>query len=810
MVENSELIKAKEVSKEDVVEKRIKPTLIRRRAKKADEITELPPAEVAAAAAAPLPEAKAPVAGSPVAPTVRATTPAAPVQQAPKQAPVGARMGLVPPKTKEEIAEEVRKAEEKAGKKSPRKKKSKAELLIEDIKKAGGLRHFAEQVMDTDEITEVTEVPAEVEAVVEAEAEVAAPVEVVVAPVAKPVVEEVKPETRFVEQTFERRRRIVRREFKKTAITQPKAIKKVIKIENAISVSDLSQRMGVKSSEIIRKLMALGTMATINQAVDVNTAQLIASEYGYEVQEAAFNEETVLHEVKEITAPTGHEILRPPVVTVMGHVDHGKTSVLDVIRKANVAAGEAGGITQHIGAYTVDTPNGTITFLDTPGHEAFTAMRSRGAKATDIVILVVAADDGVMPQTKEAIDHAKAAGVPIVVAINKIDKPNANMDKVKRELADAGIVPEEWGGDTICVPTSAKTKHGIDQLLEMVLLQAEMLERKADPSVPAQGVIVEARLDKGRGPVATALVQKGTLKIGDSIVSGLHWGRVRALISDRGANVDAAGPSQPVEVWGISGVPVAGDDFVVVKDDRAAKMVSENRQRASREKTLFKEARVSLEDLNARIAAGESKDLNVILKTDVHGSMEAICDALPKLSTDEVKVKILHSGVGGINESDVMLAKASDAVVIGFNVVADAGASRVANQEKVEVKFYSIIYEMLDEVKHALEGLLSPKIIETVVGRAEVRDVFHITKVGTVAGLSITKGKMLRSARIRLIRDSVVIHDGKISSLKRFKEDAREVSEGNECGLQLESYQDIKPGDIFEAYTIEEVARKLG
>ncbi len=597
------------------------------------------------------------------------------------------------------------------------------------------------------------------------------------------------------------------REARKTELVKPRAEKRVIRIEEAISVSELSQRLGVKASEIIKKLMSLGIMATLNQLIDADAAGLVAQDYGYEVENVALEEESLIEAELE-----GREVeLKPraPVVTVMGHVDHGKTSLLDAIRRTNVAGVEAGGITQHIGAYHVHLEKGDITFLDTPGHEAFTAMRARGAKVTDIVVLVVAADDGVMPQTVEAINHAKAAGVPIIVAINKIDLPQAQPEKVKQQLSDYGLIPEEWGGDTIYVEVSAKKGLHIKELLEMILLQAEMLELKAAEDVPARGVIIESKLDKGRGPVATVLVQNGRLRVGSAFVAGVHYGRIRAMIDDRGKRIEEAGPSMPVEILGLSGLPDAGDTLAVVKDEATAKQIALIRERKRAEKERAKTAKISLSELYDKINRGEVKELNVIIKADVHGSIEAVKEALSKLSTDKVAIKVIHSAVGGVNEGDIMLASASNAIIIGFNVRADSKASQLAETEKVDIRIYNIIYDLIDDVKKAMEGLLEPVVREEVLGKAEIREVFRIPRVGNIAGCYVTEGRMLRGARVRLIRDNIVIYDGKIGSLRRFKEDVKEVQTGYECGIGIEGYNDIKVGDVLEAYELREEAARL-
>lgn len=582
----------------------------------------------------------------------------------------------------------------------------------------------------------------------------------------------------------------------------PKATKRKIRIEEAIIVGELAHQMGVKATEVIKKLLLLGLPVTVNQAIDFDTASIVASEFGYEVEKKGIEEETILaaqEDRPEDLKP------RPPVVTVMGHVDHGKTSLLDAIRHTNVTSAEAGGITQHIGAYHVHLDRGDIVFLDTPGHEAFTAMRARGAKVTDIVILVVAADDGVMQQTIEAINHAKAANVPIIVAINKIDKPNANPDRVKRELSELGLIPEEWGGNTIMVEVSAKKKIGIEDLLEMVLLQAEIMELRANPEKQARGRVIEAKLEKGRGPVATVLIQEGTLRVGDAFVCGVHHGKVRNIFDDLGQRVESAGPSMPVEVIGLSGVPQAGDDFVVVSDEKQARTLAEHRLRKQREREISLSTKVTLEKLYEQIREGQLKELNLILKTDVQGSLEALTEAIKKLSHPEIKINIIHSATGTINETDIMLASASNAIVIGFNVRPDAKVEELAQREKVDVRFYNVIYQLIDDIKAAMEGLLEPEYQEKVLGRAEVRQTFHISKVGTVAGCYVTSGAVQRSAKVRVLRDQVVVYDGKIASLKRFKEDAREVKAGFECGILVENFNDIKVGDVLEIYVMEAV-----
>jgi len=592
----------------------------------------------------------------------------------------------------------------------------------------------------------------------------------------------------------------------KTQITEMAEEKKIIRLEEGISVSDLGQRMGVKTTEIIRKLMAGGTMATANQLVDADTAGIIASDYGWKVEKVGFEVEDHLPEVEERPQD---ERSRPPVITVMGHVDHGKTSLLDAIRQANVAAGEAGGITQHIGAYSVATPKGDITFLDTPGHEAFTAMRARGANVTDLVILVVAADDGVMPQTLEAISHAKAAKVPIVVAINKIDVAGANPDRVKKDLAAQELVPEDWGGDTIMVPVSARTKEGVDLLLENVLLQAEVLELTANPNRPAVGAIIEAKLEKGRGPVATVLVREGTLRTGDAIVSGTHYGRLRAMKDGRGQPVKEVTPGYPAEVVGLSGVPTAGDVLNVVDDEKSAKEIAEHRSLKERQVELGKNVKESLETLLQRARTGEAKEIRIVLKGDVQGSVEAVAQAVSKLANPKVGVDIIHKGVGAMTESDVMLAAASKGLVIGFNVKPESGSEAAAKAEGVPIYTYSIIYELIDGVKEAMTGLLEPIRTEKKLGRAEVRNTFNVPRLGTIAGVAVLDGLMRRGAQVRIVREGKQVGAGKVNSLKRFKDDVREVEKGFECGVGVEGFTDFKNLDVIEAFEIEETRPSL-
>jgi translation initiation factor IF-2 len=596
------------------------------------------------------------------------------------------------------------------------------------------------------------------------------------------------------------------KKIRQTEITTPKAIKRRIKIPGQVSVAELARAMGVKAAELIRKLMAQGMVMNINEAIDYETAAVLADDFGYEVEMEQFEPETRLVEPEDKPEDLR---TRPPVVTIMGHVDHGKTSLLDYIRKSNVIAGERGGITQHIGAYYVERDGGDIVFLDTPGHEAFTAMRARGAKVTDLIVLVVAADDGVMPQTREAMNHARAANIPIVVAINKIDKPEANVDKVRRELADLELMPEEWGGQTIFAQVSAKTGEGVDELMELILLQAEVLELKANPNKPARGTVIEARLDKSKGPVATVLIKSGTLRPGSFFICGEHFGRVRAMLNSRGKRMIAAGPARPLEVYGISGVPNAGDEFIVVPDEKTAKEIISHRLDQSRKREVEKKGIVSLDDLFKKIKEGEVKELNIIIKADVQGSIEALSESLLKLSTEEVKLKIIHSSTGAITETDVMLASASHAIIIGFNVRANPRVAEIGEKEKVDIRYYDIIYNVIQDVRMAMAGLLEPIYKENVIGRASIKEVFHVPKVGAVAGCYVTDGHVERNAHARLLREEVVIFDGKISSLKRFKDDVKEVQSGYECGMALENFQDIKPGDVFEVYQVEEIRPEL-
>lgn len=582
------------------------------------------------------------------------------------------------------------------------------------------------------------------------------------------------------------------------------AVNKEITISEGITVKELSEKMGVKAADVIKRLVQKKIFATINQTLDARMAEELARDFGAVTNQVSYEEETTQYiDTTEIDADREK---RPPVVTIMGHVDHGKTSLLDAIREANVASREAGGITQHIGAYRIEYKGNKIAFIDTPGHEAFTRMRARGAKVTDIVILVVAADDGVMPQTLEAIDHAKAAGVPIIVAINKIDKPDAQPERIKQQLADRGLLAEDWGGDTVMVPVSAKAKQNLDLLLEMILLVAEMQNLRANPARPATGNVLEAQLDKGRGPVATVLVRNGTLNVGDFVICGSVFGKIRAMFDDQGAGVRSADPSMPVEVLGLDSLPEVGDSFQVVTDTAKAKQIVMFREAKTREATLAKSKRVTLESLHDKLREGDIKELNIILKTDVGGTAEVLSDTLQKLSSDKVRLRVLRSGVGAITESDVLLATTSEAIVVGFNVRPERNAVALADQEKVDIRLHTIIYNLTDEIKRAMTGMLEPVYKETYQGRAEVREVFRISKVGTVAGCYVQDGVIKRDSQVRLLRDNIVIHTGRLESLKRFKNDASEVKNGFECGIAIAGYNDLKPGDIIEAFTTERVA----
>jgi translation initiation factor IF-2 len=707
-------------------------------------------------------------AGAPAPEAVPAAEPAEPAAEGPQPAEAVVR---VVEKTPAEKAAEERKEKEKKWKKAkPHEKK---------VQKGVLKRTIIQEIIEEPEAPKAPAVPA-------AEAE----------PV---VVRQFQPV-----RALKRRGKPVK-EKKAPSTLPPKASKRVFKIEEVITVGDLAHRMGIKAAEVIKKLIEMGMPTTVNQLLDADTARILAQEYGYEVENVAPEVESL---IDQETDREEDLVPRPPVVTIMGHVDHGKTTLLDAIRQSNVTGEEAGGITQHIGAYEVEHGDRKLVLLDTPGHEAFTSMRARGASVTDIVVLVVAADDGVMPQTIEAIDHAKAAGVPIVVAVNKIDKPGAQPDRIRQQLSEHGLVPEEWGGQTLYANVSAKRKTGIDSLLELILLQADILELKSNPVKMARGTVIESRLEKGRGPVATVLVQEGTLRVGDPIVTGIHFGRVRALANHKGKRLMESPPGTPAEIQGLDGLPAAGQKFAVLKDERTARQIALHRQEKDREKTVAR-PRFSLEDLHRHIEVGALKELNIVIKADVQGSMEALQFSLDKLSGEKVKVTVIHAGVGGISESDVMLASASTAVIIGFNVRPEPKAADLAERESVDVRLYSVIYDVVDDIRKAMEGLLAPTFREASQGRAEVRNTFHISKVGTIAGCYVLSGKITRNSSIRLLRESVVVYEGKLSSLKRFKDDVREVSEGYECGIGLENFNDIQVGDQIEAYVMEKVAGTL-
>ncbi|MDH4129753.1 MAG: translation initiation factor IF-2 [Spirochaetota bacterium] len=595
---------------------------------------------------------------------------------------------------------------------------------------------------------------------------------------------------------------------KKNKIKESKTISipKSIEIMETITVSDLAKKLNVKAGEIIAKLISMGVMATINQVIDSDTANIVAIEYNCETKVVSLYDETIIEEAAD---SQGDLVFRPPIVTVMGHVDHGKTRLLDAIRETDVVASEAGGITQHIGAYQINIKSGSIVFLDTPGHEAFTAMRARGAKVTDIVVLVVAGDDGVMPQTIEAINHAREAEVPIVVAINKIDSPKVNLDRVKQQLADLDLLPEEWGGKTMIVEVSALKKMNLDKLLDAILLEAEMLELRANPNRKAYGTIIESRIDIGRGSVATVLIQNGTLKIGDSFVSGVYSGKVRALFNDKGQPVNMALPSTPVEVLGLDGVPNAGDPFNVIEEEKIAKQIAQKRQELKRINNAKNVKKITLDDLSRQIKEGEIKDLKIVLKGDVQGSIEALKDAFHKLSNSEINVKVIHSSTGAINENDVMLASASNAIIVGFHVHPNSKAFNLAHRENVEIRKHSIIYDAIDSIKNAMEGMLSPELREEITGQAEVRELYKVPKVGVIAGCYVQSGKILKNSRLRIIREGIEVYEGDVLALKRFKDDVTEVKEKFECGISIHNYQDIKVGDIIEGFIIKEFAKTL-
>ncbi len=596
------------------------------------------------------------------------------------------------------------------------------------------------------------------------------------------------------------------RKGKQTTITVPKAIKRRIKVPEVVSIMELAKAMGVKAVDLVRNLMGMGNIVSINDTIDFDAASVVADEFGYELELDAFEGADSLAEEEDSQEDLKS---RPPVVTIMGHVDHGKTLLLDYIRSSNIIGGESGGITQHIGAYFVNRKEGDIVFLDTPGHEAFTAMRARGAEVTDIIVLVVAADDGVMPQTREAIDHARAAEIPLIVAINKIDKPEANPEMVKRDLSTVGVAAEDWGGDTLFVNVSAKSGEGINELLDLILLQSEMLELTANPDKSARGTVIEAKLDINKGALATILIKSGTLSQGDQFVCGEYYGRVRAMHNHRGKMMTNALPSVPVEIYGISGVPMAGDEFIVVKNDKTAKHIAEHRKQVMREHEVGKKGIVSLEDLFEKIKEGGVKELNIILKTDVQGSLEALGDLLVKQSTDDVKLKLIHTATGTVTESDIMLASASSAIIIGFNVRANPRVTEMSKKEKVDIRYYDVIYDAVKDVRAAMTGLLEPIFEEQVVGRAFIKEIFHVPKIGAIAGCQVSDGRIERNAGVRLLRDDVIVFKGNISSLRRFKEDVKEVQSGYECGIGLENYNDLKPGDVFEVFTMKELEAEL-
>ncbi|MDD3248871.1 MAG: translation initiation factor IF-2 [Smithellaceae bacterium] len=773
-----------------VVEERIKKTVIRRRTirtpveESPEEKEEKPAAEQAAAKPAPpespaLPEAEPAVEETP-APTVTPVKPKAPQVILPVRPPMMSRHKIVRTKAKKE---------------SPAKEPAKPGEGIAPPPPESIVKRESERPKKKGKGT--------VEVLIGDEKEV--PRRKILERKGEKKIKRVDDDREVVFSKWRDDRKAAPVKMKKTEITVPRAIKRRIRVGDTITTGELAKRMGVKAGEVINKLMGMGVMATINQSIDFDIALLVASEFSFQVERAEMELEDSI-----LKPQASEENLKPraPIVTIMGHVDHGKTSLLDAIRQTHVIDGEAGGITQAIGAYHVHINDRDIVFLDTPGHEAFTAMRARGAQVTDIVVLVVAADDGVMDQTVEAINHSRVAGVPIIVAINKIDKPGANSEQIKQALTEHGLLSEQWGGDTIFTEVSAKKKIGIEELLEMILLQADVLELKADPDLAARGIIIEAKLDRGRGPVATVLIQQGTLREGDAFVSKTESGRVRAMINDQGRRVKEAGPAMPVEVIGFSSVPQTGAEFISVEDEKKARNIADYWIRKTREKELSASSKITLEQLYQKIKEGV-KDLHVIVKADVQGSIEAISDAFKKLSTEDVQIRMIHSSTGAISETDIMLASASNAIVIGFNVRPDSRVSDLALQEGVEIKLYDIIYTVIADMKAAMEGLLDPEYREVVQGRAEVRELFKVPKIGIVAGCHVTDGKITRSAGIKLVRDSVTVFDGKILSLKRFKDDAREVLAGFDCGIGIESYNDIHVGDVIESYITETLERKL-
>jgi translation initiation factor IF-2 len=788
---------------EEIVEKRIKSTVIRRRAIRQTEVKkETAPIETVET----IPE-KHDIEGKPVA-EIKQEPPA--VKKPEKPGEVEKKIPEVPevkivPEAKETIKQAVPKAV--------------PQEVVKEEKPEKPSEHIAppSEISEEKHVVVPEEAPKEETPKVKLEKKKKQrPVEV--------VVEEVPPRKKaFAKQRMEKKEKRTRRDdafgknrswkeekqtvsvkMKGTEITTPKAIKRRIRVGEAITVGALARKMGIKAGELISKLVSLGMMVTINQSIDVDVASLVAGEFGYQIESVGNEYEEIIHKVQ--SAP---EKLKPraPVVTIMGHVDHGKTSLLDAIRETNVIEGEAGGITQAIGAYHVHINDRDIVFIDTPGHEAFTAMRARGAQVTDTVVLVVAADDGVMGQTIEAINHSKAAGVPIIVAINKIDKPNANPDRIMHQLAEHDLVPEAWGGDTIYASISAKQRTGIEELLELILLQADILELKADPDRAAQGIIIESKLDRGRGPVATVLIQEGTLREGDAFVSKTEYGKVRALINDKGERVKEAGPSTPVEVIGFSHVPQAGVDFICVEDEKKARSIGEHRLLKERQKELSKSSKLTLEQLYERIKEG-TKEFDVIVKGDVQGSVEALSDALLQLSLDDVKLRIIHSSTGAVTETDIMLASASDAIIIAFNTGCDSRVLDLAEREGITIKIYKVIYDVIADVRAAMEGMLEPVYEEVFEGRVAIRELFKIPGAVVIAGSYVVEGKVTRNSRVRVLREGVQIHDGKILSLKRFKDDVKDVQAGFECGIGIEGFNGLKVGDVIEAYTTKEVERK--
>lgn len=835
----------------EVDEQRVKPGVIRRRVKRspqpsAEEEAPAPPVEKEEEAAVTGPEVEAATTAEPAGKKKKEEKPGAkkrPQRARPEKE--AAQKAQKPPEKEKEPARKKKKAakpkaeetpavaEKKktaAGKTAPRTPEQPAATAAGEAARAKGA-YIKPQLRreNVDMLQEVSEkaqaAPAETEKVVSLEEEKKKKKKKA-ARAEEEAVEGMPPVKKGAKKGSTRRREIITRQdiadspermyrpgkrkkgppkkgMKKTSITVPKAQKRIIRISETVQVGELARRMGVKASELLKKLMDSGIMANLNQYLDFEEAALVAADYGYEVENVALEEESMLKEEEsrpEDMAP------RPPVVTVMGHVDHGKTTLLDAIRKTNVVAGEKGGITQHIGAYTVAIPDGEVTFVDTPGHEAFTAMRARGAQVTDIVVLVVAADDGVMDRTREAISHAADAKVPIIVAVNKIDKPDADPEKVKRQLAEIDLTPEDWGGDTMFVNVSAKEGTGIDDLLKSLVAQAEIMELAANPKASAKGVVIEARMEKGYGPVATVLVREGTLKKGDIIIAGTEWGKVRIMLDHEGGQINEVPPSKAAAVVGLSGLPNAGDKFNAVKDEKLAKQVVEYRVGKKREVEMSKAASpITFDELYERLQAEEIKEVKVILKADVQGSVEAVLDSLEGLGTDKVKVNIIHSGAGTITENDVMLASASGAFILGFGVKADPGARKAAESEGVELRIFNVIYELLDEVRRIMEGEIEPEYVEQVIGHAEVRNVFNISKVGKIAGCYVSDGKVMRNAGVRVLRSGEEVFRGKITGLKRFKDDVKEVAQTNECGISIEGFNDPQEGDVIEVYTMEEV-----